>query len=245
MEQQRVNRVPHEHRCDTVVTLLHAIVSGETLTHADAIAAFRTLYAREPSADGRLLQFMKDGPVKETPRILNILAHVSDGKRLVQGLLQYISDPDPRVRAEAALLVARGRRDLRWVLCMLKDPDPRVRANVVEGFSAWNRDPGFLSLPLQDVNHRVVCNAIVAMFGLDPARARVLLDEVLLHHDWRFRAAGTWAIGASGCQDLYAAAERMQADVHASVRFNALRAMSVLRRSADNPASPAVRRLGD
>lgn len=230
MEEQKRTRVPLEQRCDPVGSLLRAIVSGGNLSQAEAIAAFRTLYERDPAADARLVQLMKDTPDADMARVFNVLAHVSNGKRLVQGLLQYLSDRDPRVRAGAALLVARGQRDVRWALGMMKDPDPRVRANVVEGFSEWNRDPRLLLRALQDEHHRVVCNAIVAMFALDSLRARVLLTQVLKHEDWRFRAAATWAIGASGCHDLYALAERMQSDAHPSVRFNALRAMSALRR---------------
>ena len=223
--------MPVEERFDPTLTLLHVIVAGERLSHAEAVAAFRRLYARDPAADARLLEFMKDGREAEVPRVLQILAAVSDGRRLVPGLLQYLAHSDPRVRAEAALLIARGQPNPKRVLRMLDDPDARVRANVVEGFSTWNRDPDLLNRPLSDSHHRVVCNAVVSLFALHPDRARFFVSRLLEHDDWKFRAAATWALGATGSAELYGLAERMQDDVHPSVRFNALRAMSTLRRA--------------
>ena len=233
MHPQRRSSVPAEDRFDPTLSLLHAIVAGETMTHAEAVAAFRRLYARDPTVDARLLQLMKDGPACETPRILRILAAASDGKRLVQGLLRYLSHSDPGVRAEVALLIARGQQSPPLVKHLLQDPDPRVRANAVEGFSTWNRDPELLSQPLRDPHHRVVCNALVSLFALDRLSAYSVLAGLLQHKDWRFRAAATWAIGASGRADLYSSAERMQSDAHPSVRFNALRAMSTLKRAKE------------
>ena len=234
MDAQRRSHVPAEDRFDPTLALLHVIVSGENLTHAEAVAAFRRLYARDPAVDARLVQFMKEGPQTEVPRILQILASISDGRRIVQGLVQYLTHRDPRVRAEAALLICRGQPNPGLVRRLLDDPDPRVRANVVEGFSVWNRDPQLLAGPLCDPHHRVVCNAVVSLFGLHRVPARALLERLLDHEDWRFRAAATWAVGACGCRELYPVAERMQHDRHPSVRFNAHRAMSTLRRSGTN-----------
>ena len=230
MDAQRRREPPVEDRFHPTFTLLHMIAAGGSLPHSEAVAAFRRLYARDPAVDARLLQFMKDGAQADVPRILKILASVSDGKRLVQGLLQYLTHPEPCVRAEAAFLIARGQPNPARVIRMLEDPDPRVRSNVVEGFSTWNRNVALLNGPLRDPHHRVVCNALVALFALDWRRARLLLEHLLQHEDWKFRAAATWATGASGCAELYLIAERMQHDPHPSVRFNALRAMSALKR---------------
>jgi HEAT repeat protein len=230
MEARTSSQFPKEDPFYPGQALLQVIVAGTELSQAEAITAFRRLYARDPVADARLLQLMKAAPLSEVPRILHTLAAVSDGKRLVHGLMRYLTHPDTRIRAEAALLIARGQRSPARVHYLLDDDDPRVRANVVEGFSAWNRDPELLSRPLRDSNHRVVCNAIVSLFSLDAGRARRLLCDALARKDWKFRAAATWAIGASGCASLYPLADRMQNDPHPSVRFNALRAMSTLRR---------------
>lgn len=230
MHPQRRSSVPAEDRFDPTLSLLHAIVAGDTMTHAEAVTALRRLYARDPSVDARLLELMKEGPASEIPRLLRILSAASDGKHLVQGLLRYLSHPDPAVRAEAALLVARGQQSPALIKHLLQDRDPRVRANTVEGFSTWNRDPELLSQPLRDPHHRVICNAVVSLFALDRLRAYSVVAGLLEHPDWKFRAAATWAIGASGRSDLYPMAERMQSDAHPSVRFNALRAMSTLKR---------------
>ena len=127
MEVRRRSQVQSEDRFDPGQTLLHVIVAGGELSQADAIAAFRRLYARDPTADARLLQLMKDAPHSEVPRILHILVAVSDGKRLVQGLLQYLTHLDTRIRAEAALLVARGQQSLtrlrlRPTRCIFVEP---------------------------------------------------------------------------------------------------------------------------
>jgi HEAT repeat protein len=69
------------------------------------------------------------------------------------------------------------------------------------------------------------------MYRIRPARARVLLEKLLAHEDWQFRAAATWACGAIGSPELEQLALQMRKDPHPSVRFNALRAATAIRQN--------------
>jgi HEAT repeat protein len=115
---------------------------------------------------------------------------------------------------------------------MLDDPDPRCRSAVVDGIRSWNTDEALLHKALSDKSHRVVCSALVNLWHINREHSRHMLECLLGHEDYRFRAAATWALGACGCTTLRSLAERMKQDEHPSVRWNALRALSAIHRAA-------------
>ena len=217
---------------------IRQICNPET-SDAEALKLLQAAYARDERIEVLLLEHAKDDP-RGLPRVLRLLAAVSNGQRLVAGLLPLLESESAPNRELVVLLIARGRTNLAWALAMMNDPDPRVRANVIEGSRLWSRDIRLLNRAVQDQHHRVVCNGIVSLYRIKPGRARVLLEKNLTHEDWQFRAAATWACGAIGTPELEELVMKMRKDPHPSVRFNALRAATAIRQSA--PAVCPVRR---
>jgi HEAT repeat protein len=207
-------------------------ICSSNLSDSEALEVLRRAYRRDHRIELLLIQRAKDDP-RWLMRVLRLLVAVSDGQRTVAALLPVLESTEASVRELAALLIARGQKNPTWAREMMNDSDPRVRANVIEGVRARNRDIHLLNKAIRDPHHRVVCNAIVSLYGCRPARARILLEKQLTHADWQFRAAATWACGAIGDAALEELITRMRQDPHPSVRWNALRAASALRRSTD------------
>lgn len=207
---------------------IERICSSE-LSDADALKLLQAAYARDPRIEAMLLERAKEEP-EWLPRVLRLLAAISSGQRLVASLLPLLDSSEGTVRELTVLLLARGRTNIAWAREMMKHPDPRVRANVVEGVRSWSNDVHLLNMAVQDTHHRVVCNGIVSLYRLRPARAKVLLEKQLLHKDWRFRAAATWACGAIAAPELEQLVAGMRKDTHPSVRWNALRAATAIHR---------------
>lgn len=206
---------------------------------AEATASFRALCAAQPAMEAQFLQYMKVHRPERAGFALRMLTDVSDGRRLMTGLQQYLRSGTPTLRAQAALLIARGSRNLLWVEDMLTDSDPRVRAAVMDGIRTWNTDERILHKALADESHRVVCSAVVNLWHVNQSHSRHMLECLLAHTNWRFRASGTWALGACGCPTLRPLAIRMKTDPHPSVRWNALRALSAIHRAASPPQTGA------
>jgi HEAT repeat protein len=217
---------------------IRRICSAET-SDAEALKLFQTAYARDPRIEALLLERAKEQG-EWLPRVLRLLAGVSDGKRLVAGLLPLLQSEEASVRELAVLLIARGRTNPAWALEMMKHPDPRIRANVIEGIRLWSRDMHVLDKAVQDSHHRVVCSGIVSMYRLRPDRARPLLEQQITHEDWQFRAAAAWACGAIGLPELEELVVKLRTDQHASVRWNALRAATAIRRNAQRDTAVPV-----
>jgi HEAT repeat protein len=166
--------------------------------------------------------------------VLRLLSEHSDGSRLVPGLMPLIRSADSRLRARAALLIARGTRSEALAAQLLTDPDPRVRANVLEGIADWLSGPQLLRESIRDPHHRVVTTAAVALERHDPEEAARVLRACAENGDWRFRAAAAWAIGQARLAALADVVERLRQDAETPVRWNALRAIGLLRRGSDD-----------
>jgi cyclophilin family peptidyl-prolyl cis-trans isomerase/HEAT repeat protein len=117
---------------------------------------------------------------------------------------EFVTYPDPRIRADAANTLARlrlkdGNAELRRLL--VTDPDPNVRANAARVLGATEDAASFdglLDRALKDTDSRVRVSAIRALASLKDARATVpLIDRatVLLSAiDPRIDRANTWPV---------------------------------------------------
>jgi HEAT repeat protein len=198
----------------------------------EAADKLRALCEQSPSTEVEFLKYAQSERPEQAVNALGLLSAVSDGRRLVTSLQPYLQSDNPALRSKAALLIARGSRNRAWVESMLDDPDPRCRSAVVDGIRSWNTDEALLHKALSDGSHRVVCSALVNLWQINREHSRHMLECLLGHDDYRFRAAATWALGACGCPTLRPLAERMKQDSHPSVRWNALRALSAIHRAA-------------
>jgi hypothetical protein len=196
----------------------------------EALAEFTDFRTWCTNADVRFLEYVKQFRPEKASFALKLLSTVSDCRHLVTGVRAYLNSASPTLRAQAALLTARGCQNPTWIREMLQDPSARIRANVVDGMRGWNTDASLAMEALSDPSHRVVGSAAVNLWNIDQNRAKPVLEWLLSHDEGRFRAAGTWALGACGCPSLRPLAEKMRRDPDRCVRWNALRALSAIHR---------------
>lgn len=212
-----------------------------SLREASALA--RWIARSEPALDLKLARWLLSGlgkcpdPDAANParilRILDILAAVSEGQRVVSALVQLLRHSDPKVRSKATMLAGRFLKSAQWVERWLTEPDSRVRANVVE--SLWGaQGPGVTEVfktALRDPNNRVVGNAIVGLYMLGDPTASELLMEMARHKSASFRATAAWAMGFLEDPQFLPALGRLLKDKEGLVRRNALRALARIRKA--------------
>ena len=167
-------------------------------------------------------------------RVLELIEHISDGSRVLPLLMHLASDPDRWIRSKVALLMGRWRHAPKLISRCLSDPDPRVRANAVESLWGV-RDPEVCErfrAALQDYNHRVSANAVVGLHLASAEPAKPLLESMITHPDQLFQAAGAWATGRCREASLRQSLVRLASGLGPQ-RRTAIRALVELRAAAD------------
>jgi hypothetical protein len=177
-------------------------------------------------------------------RVLDLLEAASTGARIVPALALLMRDPNPRLRARAALLIGRRVRNSGIVEACLGHEDARVRANAIESF--WGDNTASVRRSLQsaakDSNNRVVGNALL---GLYRQHDREAIEGILtMAADSRpaFRTTAAWTMGQTSDAVFLPALEKLARDLYASVRNNASKSMAQIRDNAhtqttESPAS--------
>ena len=89
---------------------------------------------------------------------------ISDGARIFPFVVRLLRHANPHIRSKAVLMIGRGNHSPRWVRERLADTDPRIRANAAE-----------------------------ALWGVETAEARELLQSLV--HDSNNRVAGNAILG--------------------------------------------------
>ncbi|MCS6951732.1 MAG: HEAT repeat domain-containing protein [Bryobacterales bacterium] len=180
-------------------------------------------------------QMRESGVEPEPRRLLAVLSQAHSHAPITYAVLPYMRSSDPRVRSQAARLIARSGASLEWTLRHLADPDARVRANIVEGIAA-SPEPRRLLEALrraaQDPHHRVATTALVVLIRLGEEAASDTLRKIAAHPDPRFRCAAAWAMGELGRQEFEPLLRGLREDPSHAVRFCALRALIRYRRRA-------------
>ncbi len=235
--------------------LLNPLCDPHIFTLDQARGLSRRLMLLDPQFDVRLLRsLLQNGGasspelerVSGTPagvRLLDILADVSDGTRVLPTMTQLLRHSNSHVRSKAALLVGRGNKNHKWVQDRLGEPDARVRANAVE--SLWGTDTagarGVFWTALKDGDHRVVGNAVLGLYRLgDPASVRLTLD-LMSHPQAVFRGAALWVMGETGDQRFMPFVARMIGASEPPLRGNAFRAAAKLKKAiAKREANPPL-----
>lgn len=151
----------------------------------DEIAIARAVAQQDPQFGRRFSDQLKDcletspRDAKRAERMLGIAAEVCPADQLAPALELLRQDPDVRLKSKAVLLYARARRDPAMVASLLDDPSARVRANAVE-----------------------------ALWGVDSAEARAVLERAL--SDPHNRVVGNALLGLLRLTDA-AAVDRVRA----------------------------------
>lgn len=150
---------------------------------------------------------------------------------------------DPRIRSRMSMLAGRIARLWEQFGDLLSDPDPRVRANAVEslwGIQSPMAERIFESA-LADPHHRVRANALVGQYLLGEQECLPKLLSLSRDPDAMVRAAAAWAMGRTGDARFEPQLQEMRrsADRNPMVIRNALLSISRLQRTeAASPHDP-------
>lgn len=218
--------------------IAQALLDPERYTMQEALERARTEAKADPLLDVRLLELHSgaDGAAQRghLARLFALIDEVSDGTRIVHGLMPYARPGHPpRIRSKAAWIIARGVRNLEWPIRQLDDPDSRLRANVVEGVATWaagDKAIEFFRQAAKDPHHRVACNALLALCRLGDPDAPEMLETLASHPAPEFRAAAAWAMGQTRDPRFLPTLRQFWDKSEPATRSTALRAMVKIRR---------------
>ncbi|HOQ44698.1 MAG TPA: HEAT repeat domain-containing protein [Bryobacteraceae bacterium] len=180
-------------------------------------------------------------------RILDILAAITDGARILPILIQVLRDPDGRLRSKAALLVGRTNKSAQWVEQILREPDARVRANSIEAL--WGVDTeavrNVLRTATKDPNNRVLGNALLGLYRLGDMSIVSRVLSLAVNPAPLFRATAAWVMGESNDPRFLPILAQMVRETDARARHNVFRAIARIKaavaRYAESP--PALVRI--
>jgi HEAT repeat protein len=204
-----------------------------------SIELARKLVLFDPKLDTRLVRLLpgRDRALTDPAdcatieRVLELLEVVSFCARIVPALARLLGDPNPRLRAKAALLLGRRVQNSRLIEICLQQEDPRVRANAIE--SLWSganaSSTGVLRLAAKDTNNRVVGNALWGLYQVQDLSAASLIIAMGADPRPSFRASAAWTMGQTSDPRFLPVLEKLARDLFAPVRKNASKAMESIR----------------
>lgn len=220
-------------------------------TLPEAVSLTRKLFRADPVLDLRMVRRLVDAQEQqaESPlerssepsaavRLLEIIAAVSDGGRVLPLMNQLLSNPNLHIRSKAALLVGRSNKNSQWVQQRMADRDPRVRGNAVE--SLWNvKHPSAAEVfwgALADPDNRVVGNALYGLYLMGEVSSIPLIIDLLTHPAEAFRKTGIWVMGQTGDPRFQKFLLRLLQDSESKHWSTLLRALSRLKQQKDRLA---------
>jgi HEAT repeat protein len=236
----------------TLLTDVLPLCNPALATLEDDVVVARVLMEKEPLLDVKLARRISNSMVlgnqpldsTVTLRILEVLAAIADGSRILPVLIQVLRQPDPRLRSKAALLVGRTNKSAQWVEQFLWEPDARVRANSVEAL--WGEETGpvravFLAA-MKDRNNRVLGNALLGLHRLGDASAIRSILQMATHAAPAFRATAAWTMGQTGDPRFLHCLAQMVGETNSVARRNVFRAIARLNKAVSGRAqAPALR----
>jgi hypothetical protein len=226
-----------------VVLLLHGnllfrALCDPVLDRERATALARQAHRGDPSIDVKLARQLADsdpagsglGPGM-AERLLEIVDHISDGRRILPSLMRMLRIDNPFLRSKVVLMIGRSGRSVTWLEKRLKEADTRVRANAIEAM--WGIDTKeareLLQWAARDTNNRVVGNALVGLYRLGEISPLAELIEMAGHDSATFRRTATWVMGSTGDPRFSEVLGHMIADSNADVRKSAFEAVRRVR----------------
>jgi HEAT repeats len=124
------------------------------LDRDQAMTLGRAAVRVDPMADAGLARGLADSEtgqgsvlVRDAPRLMEILCEVGDPGRMMASMLRLLRHPNPYLRSKAVKVVGRGSKSPKWVRQRLNEADPRIRANAIEAL--WSVDTAEARLLLQ------------------------------------------------------------------------------------------------
>jgi HEAT repeat protein len=212
------------------------------LSLEDEIAIARSVVEMDPLLDiklARRISALMSGPgrgpseVAAAQRILEILAAITDGARILPILIQVLRDPDGRLRSKAALLVGRTNKSAQWVEQVMREPDARVRANSIEAL--WGVDTeavrAVLRAATKDPNNRVLGNALLGLYRLGDVSIISRVLSLTKHPAPAFRSTAAWIMGETEDPRFLPALARMIGETDAHARRSVFRAIARIKQA--------------
>jgi hypothetical protein len=178
-------------------------------------------------------------------RLMDILSEVSDGPRVIPCLTRLARRTNPYLQSKAVLIIGRVNRNVKWVLDRLTEPDPRVRANAIEALWGIDTKEvrQLLRSAGRDANNRVVGNALMALYQLGDGWVVPQVLKMASHESRRFRATAAWIMGKSGDPRFTRKLARMLGEEHLGVRTRAFAAIGQIRAATAQARQAEKRRV--
>jgi len=215
--------------------LLLQALSSRAFTQGQALLLARAAMRVDSLSDVTLARQLADSASEEgsplspneVGRLMEILAEISDGPRVVPSLMRMLRHPNPYLRSKAVKLIGRGGRSIKWVRSRLAESDPRIRANAIEAI--WGLDSEeareLLRSAARDGNNRVAGNVVVALYRIGDCAAIGEMLKMAAHGSALFRATAAWAMGETGDPRFSGALAGLMRDSSTAVRTRALLAL--------------------
>jgi HEAT repeat protein len=211
---------------ETVVKLCDPGASLDT-----AVRVADTLSEYDPGFDVRIARtLLSDDQMTDQARHrgMAVLEKLGSSGRLIPVLIQFLRNPDSRIRSKAALMLGQIIPTQGIMDRLMVDGDARVRANFVEGL--WNCTAGHCCLlfrrALNDPNPRVIGNALLGLHYLGETRAVIShVSEMARSPKTLHRATAAWVMGRIGQTRFTGVLRQMVQDPDSLVRRNAIRSL--------------------
>lgn len=205
--------------CDPAASLDSAVRAADALSQYDH--GFDMRIARTLLSDDQMTDQARH-------RGMAVLEKLGSGGRLIPVLIQFLRDPDSRIRSKAALMLGQIMPTQGIMDRLMVDGDARVRANFVEGL--WNCTAGDCCLlfrrALNDPNPRVIGNALLGLHYLGETRDVIShVSEMARSPKTLHRATAAWVMGRMGQTRFTGALRQMVQDPDSLVRRNAIHSL--------------------
>ena len=226
--------------------MLEQLTNPDLFSFDEAVDLARALLRIEPLLDIKMVRTLLDtkdlssreelekrADTERGLRLLEIMAAISDGARILPVMAQLLRHPNSKVRSKAALLVGRSNKNYQWVEQRQLEPDPRVRSNALE--SLWGVDSEgarqVLWAASADPDNRAAGNAIYGLYQLGEAGSIPLILGMLEHAQEDFRTTAVWIMGETGDPRFLPVLAKLMSDSESKIRAAVFRGIAKLKKN--------------
>lgn len=233
--------------------MLEDALCDQGLALRQAVKVGRIAMEVDPRTDvelaRRLAESLAAGDMRcaltRAPRLISVLAEISDGIRILPSLARLLHNANPYLRSKLVLMIARANRSTNWVQSRMADADPRIRANVVEAL--WELSGcharELLAAAAHDNNNRVAGNALLGLYRLGDCSMLAEAVSMARHQAQEFRATAAWLMGETGDDRFRTALAALIQDPVPMVRSRALKALARIRAATEKAACAGACRV--
>ncbi|MGD9494911.1 MAG: HEAT repeat domain-containing protein [Armatimonadota bacterium] len=210
-----------------------------------AMMAARALGAMPEHSRSAVVELARESDARLRVRAMTALGMMEDDPAAMQMLLAACGDPDPSVRAAAAMAAPRGPAAFDRLAALLRDPDASVRLAAVTGMGRTGDPRAAPLLAEMLAGEEMVARAAASALG-DFATAEGInaLDRALADPREQVVQAAAWGLAQVGGQRATEALVRLLLR-EAGARSHQNTAVSALINMKDVTLEPLITLLGD